>query len=386
MSGSGEGKDVCLVGHPYAPIGMGEHVRCTYRALRSVALRPTLTDIYKLVPPDTDELTEFSGACTDRPSDINIFHINGDEVEQALAHLSHRQPWNGCNIIYPAWELARYPEEWAVQLDRFDEIWAPSRFIQEALESVCTRPVVHMPLACEVLLSSLLSRRYFGIPESDYVFLFFFDVRSYPKRKNPKGVISAFRHVLTQRPFAKTRLVLKVNGAELDPQSMEQLRHDLSDMINHVTLLHRVLSDNEVKNLVRCCDCFVSLHRSEGYGRGIAEAMYLGKPVIATAYSGNMDFMTSDTSLEVGYQLVPVGDGEYPHWQDQVWASADVDQAAKHMRTLIDDPSFGMELGRRASVHFRTVFGYRASGLRYRQRLEQIARGEDACLINATSS
>jgi glycosyltransferase involved in cell wall biosynthesis len=233
-----------------------------------------------------------------------------------------------------------------------------------------------MPLACEILLSSFLSRRYFGIPESDYVFLFFFDARSYPTRKNPQGVINAFRHLLSLRPYAKTRLILKVNGSELDPQSMEQLRNDLSDMISHVTLLHRVLSDNEVKNLVRCCDCFISLHRSEGYGRGIAEAMYLGKPVIATAYSGNMDFMTSDTSLEVGYQLVPVGSGEYPHWQDQVWANPDVDQATKYMVTLIDNPSFGWEIGRRASVHIRKNFGYRTTGLRYRQRLEHIARGQ----------
>lgn len=378
MSRSGEGNDVCLVGHPYAPIGMGEHVRCTYRALQSVGIRATLTDIYKLVQPDADELTEFSGACADHPSDINVFHINGDEVEQALAHLSHHQPWNGYNIIYPAWELARYPEEWATQLDRFDEIWAPSRFIQEALVSVCTQPVVHMPLACEVMLSSFLSRRYFGIPESEYVFLFFFDVRSYSQRKNPQAVVEAFRRLLSLRPYARTRLVLKVNGAELAPQSMEQLREDLDDVINHITFLHRMMTDNEVKNLVRCCDCFVSLHRSEGYGRGIAEAMYLGKPVIATAYSGNMDFMTSDTSLEVGYHLVPVGEGEYPHWQDQVWANADVDQATKHMITLIDDPSFGLELGRRASVHIRNGFGYRTSGLRYRQRLDHIARGEVA--------
>lgn len=367
--------EICLVGHPFAPTGRGEDVRCTYRSLKSAATKPALRDIYGLITPDADELIEFSNARKDTSCAINIFHINGDEVEQSLNHLSYLQKWSGYNIIYPAWELERYPQEWATQLDRFDEIWAPSRFIQNALEAVCTKPIAHMPLACEVILSSFLSRRYFGIPESEYIFLFFFDVRSYSERKNPQAVIEAFRRLLSQRPFAKTRLVLKLNGLDSAPHILTQLRDELGDMIQHVTFLHSVMSDNEIKNLVRSCDCFVSLHRSEGFGRGIAEAMYLGKPVIATAYSGNMDFMSGNTSLEVGYQLAPVGEGEYPHWQHQVWANADVAQAAKYMVMLIDDPSSGFELGRRASAHIRTKFGYRASGLRYRQRLEHITQG-----------
>lgn len=361
-----------LVGHPYAPTGRGEDVRCTYRALRSVAMKPTLKDIYGLIVPDADELTEFSNACQDTPSDINIFHINGDEVNQSLAHLSFHRKWSGYNIVYPAWELEKYPKEWAAQLDRFAEIWAPSRFIQEALESVCSQPVVHMPLACEVFLSSFLSRRYFGIPESEYVFLFFFDVRSYSKRKNPQAVVEAFRRLLSLRPFAKTRLVLKINGAESAPQVVSQLREELSDVIHHVTFLHHVMSDNEVKNLVRCCDCFVSLHRSEGFGRGIAEAMVLGKAVIATAYSGNMDFMNTDVAFNVGYKLVPLVEGDYPHHQDQVWAEPDWEEASSRMLDLVDNPEKGMAIGKRASMHMRSKFGYRPTGLNYLTRLEAI--------------
>ena len=223
-------KSISLVGHPYAPIGMGEHVRCTYRALRSVAMKPSLTDIYKLISPDMDEIQEFAGVCTDQPSAINIFHINGDEIVQALAHLGAKNYWGGYKIVYPAWELARYPKEWAAQLNRFDEIWAPSKFIQKSLAAACEKPVIHMPLACEVVLSSLLSRRYFGISETDYAFLFFFDVRSYLSRKNPYAVIEAFRSLLSVKPYAKARLVLKVNGAEMAPEVMQQLVQDLKDI------------------------------------------------------------------------------------------------------------------------------------------------------------
>jgi glycosyltransferase involved in cell wall biosynthesis len=365
-------QNLCLVGHPYAPIGMGEHVRCSYRALRSVAVKPGITDIYKLQAPDADELAEFAMASSDVAAAINIFHINADEVNQAMAHLSYNKPWGGYKIIYPAWELARYPKEWALQLDRFDEIWAPSQFIKDSLESECKQPVFHMPLACEVVLSSFLSRRYFGIPESDYTFLFFFDVRSYSQRKNPEAVIRAFRRLLVLRPFSRTRLVLKINGSEMAPDVMNQLRESLSGIASHVTIITRVMSDNEAKNLVRCCDCFLSLHRSEGYGRGMAEAMFLGKPVIATAYSGNMDFMSADTAFLVPFDLISVEDNAYPHWQGQMWADPNDDVASEYMVKLADDPNIGRELGRRASRHIRLNSSYRNTGLRYLHRLKAV--------------
>lgn len=372
MTLNNNNRSISLVGHPYAPIGMGEHVRCTYRALRSVAMRPSLNDIYKLVPPNTDELQEFAGVCTDQPSDINIFHINGNEVEQSLAHLGASNNWCGYNIIYPAWELARYPKEWAVQLNRFDEIWAPSKFIQESLSAACDKPVIHMPLACEVVLSSLLSRRYFEIPESDYVFLFFFDVRSYANRKNPNGVIEAFSRLLLAKPYAKARLILKVNGAEIAPEVMQHMINNLKGIAKHVTIIHQLMSDNEVKNLLRCCDCFVSLHRSEGYGRGIAEAMALGKPVIATGFSGNMDFMNPNVSFPVNYSLISLTAGEYPHSDNQIWADPDIESATNYMVKLLENRHLGQDIGKKAYLHMKRNFSYGAIGLRYGERLEKI--------------
>ena len=368
-----EKKSIRLVGHPYAPIGMGEHVRCTYRALRSVAMQPTMTDIYKLQTPNHDDRLEFAEALSDKAADINVFHINGDEVEQSLAHLGAGNRLGGYNIIYPAWELSRYPKEWAILLDRFDEIWAQSSFTKEALEDACSKPVILLPEPCEVVLSSFLSRRYFGIPEADYTFLFFFDIRSYVTRKNPYAVIHAFRSLLKQRPFAKSRLVLKVNGAEVRPDVFGQLQEELADISHHTTIIHRLMTDNEVKNLVRCCDGFVSLHRTEGFGRGVAEAMALGKPVIATGYSGNMTFMNPEVSCLVKYDLIPLKDGEYPHWERQVWADADVNEAASYMITLIDDPNLGYELGKKAALHMKSHFSYGAIGLSYRGRLEEVA-------------
>jgi len=378
--------NICLVGHPFAPIGMGEHVRSTYRAFKSVAVDPGLRDIYQLNSPNEDEFMEFSGSAVAEPCDVNIFHINGDEVEQALAHLSYNRPWSGHNIIYPAWELSRYPSEWGMQLDRFDEIWAPSFFIQDALKAICQKPVLHMPLACEVVLTKFLSRRYFGISETDFVFLFFFDVRSYVSRKNPKALIDAFRVLLNRNKFAKTTLVLKINGIDQAQEEISQLNAYLNDLRDHILIIQKVMTDNEIKNLVRCCDCFISLHRSEGYGRGMAEAMFLGKPVIATGYSGNMDFMSSEVAFIVDYKLISLIEGEYPHYDGQVWAEPDVNEAANYMQSLLANPKFGREIGKRAQLHIRMNFSYRGIGMRYRDRVDEIINNRGSSHIRVGQS
>lgn len=379
-------RTITLAGHPYAPIGRGEDVRCTFRALRSVAAQPALFDIYGLVSPDAEAAREFGPYLIDKLGLLNIFHINGDEVERALNHLKRHRAGDSYDIVYPNWELASYPGEWARQLDRFDEIWAPSKFVQECLAASCTKPVILMPLATEVILTHFLGRRYFGITESDYVFLFFFDLRSYISRKNPGAVIEAFRRLIANRPSAHARLVIKVGGGDHNPAALEALRVELSDLHDRVQLMTRPMTDNEVKNLVRSCDCFISLHRSEGYGRGLAEAMFLGKPVIATAYSGNMDFVSSDIALLVPYDLVPVADGAYPHWQDQVWANPDVEHASKYMIKLIDDPAHGHEIGARASHHIRVHFGYRSCGIRYLRRIEDIRDHRSVDTLKATAA
>lgn len=372
--------DVVLVGHPFAPIGMGEHIRCSFRAFRSAGMRPNIVDIYGLDSPEADTLEEIGPFMARGFGKVNIFHINGDEVEQALAHLGEQRLRRAYNIIYPAWELSKYPREWARQLERFDEIWAPSMFVRDSIASATSAPVFHMPLACEVALSSFLGRRYYGIPESAYVFLFFFDFRSYVTRKNPWAVVDAFRGLLQTLPLADVCLVLKTNGAAHDLQQLSAVRDAIHDVRDRTVLIDKTLTDNEVKNLVRCSDCFVSLHRSEGFGRGIAEAMYLGKPVIVTAYSGNMDFNSVDNALLVDFRTITVPPGAYPFWQEQVWADPAVASATAHMVNLVQDNSIGYRIGRRGSATMRSQFSYRAVGLRYRHRLDaildQIQRGD----------
>jgi len=364
--------DVCLVGHPFAPIGMGEQLRVSFRALRSIGVRPAVLDVYGSPGPvDPEARAELEPFLTDGFRSVNLLHINGDEVEPILAHLAGRpSPARVFRAVSPVWELPNYPAGWARQLEQFDEVWASSRFVEQALRRAVDRPVVHVPQACEVLVSSFRNRRFFGIPESAYAFLYSFDLRSWVTRKNPQAVVEAFRQVVHRRPHVLAVLVLKINGAELGDERYRAFVHSLEDLRDRLVVLPRTLSDDEMKSLLRCCDCYVSLHRSEGFGRGPAESMALGKPVIATRWSGNLDFMSDDNSLLVDCALVPVPPGAYPHWEGQHWAEPDVGQAAVYMLRLIDEPEWGVALGRRARLDMRR-FSLRAIGVRTFERLEE---------------
>ncbi len=367
---------VRCVGHPFAPIGMGEHVRSVLRCLTEVGLDPALVDIYgPQGTPDPGLVADFGAAVTQDLGDgINIFCINGDEIAQAFQVLRARNLLapGSRNVIYPAWELERYPRDWAEQLMRFDEVWAPSAFIRDAIAETVTIPVIHMPLACEVTRVALRGRRYFGIRETAHAFLFAFDFLSYLERKNPFAVIEAFAAVIAARPWADASLVIKTNNSAQRPEMHARFLKAIAPLADRITVIDRTLSDAEMKALMGLCDAFVSLHRSEGFGRGLSEAMALGKPVIATAYSGNMDFCTEETALLVPYELIPVRPGDYPHHEGQHWADPDVGTAAAAMLRLLDDPAFGRALGQRARSALARGFGYLPVGLRYAERIAML--------------
>jgi glycosyltransferase involved in cell wall biosynthesis len=367
---------VTLVGHCFASIGMSEHIREVHRSLRKVGVESSVYDVYGQHEPTPDQAKEFRGAVTKRLAPgVRIFHINGDEVDLAYRTIEAREQGSfseGYNIIYPAWELPIYPAVWARELERFDEVWAPSEFIRQSISAAVNIPVVHMPLASEPRVARDLTRRYLGIPEDRYVLLFFWDALSYTARKNPDAVIEVFKRVVAERPLAPVHLVLKVNNFSKDPKAWLELKLAIQGFADRVSLIDRTMGDDEVKNLIRCCDCFISLHRSEGFGRGSAEAMYFGVPVIATGWSGNMDFMTAETSLPVGYTLVPVQEGQYPHPAGQHWAEPDLEQAKSHMLALLDNPERGRAIGQAAGIHMRRYFSHRARGVSYMTRLAEV--------------
>ena len=364
---------VAVVGHPFGPLGISRVARCSFASFRAAGADVKLVDVWK-PDPGSRARPARAGRRQRDLADCNLFHLNGDEIDGALEHLGGL-PNGSRNVICPMWELPRYPSEWARQLEQFDEVWAGSRFIADAIRPAVAMPVVHLPLATQLFPRPLRSRRYFGIPEGSYAFLFSFDMRSYVGRKNPWAVLSAFARFLVHRPLAQACLVLKVHGTTHSPKLADELRRRIAELDARAVLIDRQMDENDAHALTYACDAYVSLHRAEGYGLALAEAMCLGKPVVATSYSGNMDFMAPDVARLIPYQLVPVPEGGYPHWRDQVWADPDIDAAAAAMLELYDDPDAGRRMGRRASEHMQAHFSFRATGLRYVAQMSRPATG-----------
>lgn len=366
---------VVLVGHPFAPIGMGELLRATFRALRAVGKPVRVLDVYGSNDPDVGWNEELRPFLTDRVGHgQSIFCINGNEIAPVLEHLGDRAE-GGHRIAYPAWELPKYPAEWARQVERFDEVWSLSSYTLSAVSAAVERPCSQMTLPTEIRSLRPLGRRIFGIPENSFVFLFFFDFTSFIDRKNPYAALEAFRRTVAARPKSDIRFAIKLNSSHARPEDRDRFLEYLKSFGDKIILIDRTLPESEVKSLHLLADAFVSLHRAEGYGFGIAEAMFLGKPVVATGYSGNMDFMTPQTCFPIGYRLIPVPEGAYPFAVDQLWAEPDVQEASEIMLRLVDDPKLGRCIGARARRHISTSFSYRAVGLRMLAKLEDSQSG-----------
>ncbi|HLZ74971.1 glycosyltransferase family 4 protein [Phenylobacterium sp.] len=373
--------EVTIVGYPFQPTGMAEHARSTFRAFQSAGITPRLLDVADAnrgYDPDLER--DFAPhLVTTLGEGVNLFGVNGDEAERVIAKVGEAAFARGYNIAYPAWELAHYPKAWAKVLDRFDEIWAPSAFVQAALQEAVTRPVHRMPLPVDLKLSSFLGRRHFGIPEEAFVAVFFFDFASFADRKNPGAVLEAFERLAARRPDARIHCVIKSRGghdmAPLDGNwAQDALEARLAALGPRAQAIYGDLSDNEIKNLVRAADVFVSLHRSEGFGRGMAEAMAMGRPAIATGYSGNLDFMPEGTGLLVDYELVPVAPGAYPHGEGQMWAAASPEHASRLLEQLLDEPAQARAMGARAKAFIAEHYSTAALGRRYLERLAAIGR------------
>lgn len=366
--------DLHIVGHPFAPIGMGTHMRVTVRALDAARIPAGVVDVYGHDRRrDAGLETEFAGRLVEGLSPrLNLFCINADEVEPVLARLDAEAFRSAYNIIYPAWELSRYPEPWARLLERFDEVWAPSAFVRDSIAGAVKVPVQHLPLSVEPRLSAFLGRRRFGIPEQAFAIFFSFDFSSWAQRKNPGAVLEVFERLAARRPDAPLHCIIKCKGGDPEDPVRQALAGRVAALGGRAQLVTETLSDDEMGNLMRCVDAFVSLQRSEGFGFGMAEAMALGRVAVATGYAGNMDFMTPETSRPVDFKLIPLGPEDYPHPQGQVWADPDLDHAVAVLEALIDDPAEARRLGAAARRRMRLHFSHRASGLRYAARLAEI--------------
>ncbi len=263
------------------------------------------------------------------------------------------------------WEMEDLLPEWVPQLSWADEVWAPTKFLAETFHKYVNVPVIPMRPGVELEEFKTLPRSHFELPADKFLFLFCFDMHSAMGRKNPLGLIEAFRKAF--RRDEPVELAIKVSRGESSPTELAELQSSCEAA--GVRLLNRVMPYPELLALMNNADAYASLHRSEGLGLGLIEAMLLGKPTLATGYSGNLDFMTEANSYLVRAGRVACGVDAFPYRAGFVWGDPDLDHAAEQLRRVFDHQAEAKAKGERAKAEVGELLSMTAYAERVRAAL-----------------
>jgi glycosyltransferase involved in cell wall biosynthesis len=337
------GVNIC--GYMNSEKGVGEAVRSNIRDFEILNIPYELNNICDYTSINNDKTyTEYSDR---NPYLINLVQVNADAVPNFMEKYDKTYLQGHYNIGYWNWELSTFPPDWLSSFEYFDEIWVPTCFTQDSVSHKSPVPVIKIPLSMnEDFKLADLNRTHFNLDQDSFVFLFIFDFHSYAKRKNPLAIIQAFQKAFVKKD--NVNLVLKCSHPEKDTTYFKQLQDAAKN--TNIIIINRILDREEINSLMCLSDCYVSLHRSEGFGLTISEAMRMSKPVIATGYSGNMDFMNINNSFPVKYKLVEVGEKDYPPFKSgYMWADPDINHAAELMRFVYDNQDYAVKIGKQAA-------------------------------------
>jgi len=309
------------------------------------------------------------GAVAQEPRyDVNVICVNADQLPVFAAERGAEFFRDRYNIGLWFWETADLPPSMQGAFDYVDEVWTASDHVRAAVAKVSPRPVFEIPLPAVFKPPPALSRSELSLPEG-FLFLFTFDFLSVFARKNPLGVVEAFRRAFPRRTGASL-LVKSING-EHKPEELARLQRAAAGR-SDILVRDGYLDPDRSRALTGACDCYVSLHRAEGFGLTMAEAMAFAKPVIATGYSGNLAFMTEENSYLVPWTPVPVGPGHDPYLASTIWAEPDQEQAAALIRRVFEHPAEAREKGARARLDITKLRSPERAGAFITDRLSAI--------------
>jgi len=345
----------------------GEMARAVVSALDAAGVS-TLPVQSQASAYDRPDAAYSTAALEDSPFPVNLICLEGDPLLE-FGRSAGRQAFAGrYSIGLSLWSGAQFPQNNVSQFSFLEEVWAPSSHVAEALVRVATAPVRAVRVPVQVPPFTLRPRAELGLCEDQFLFLCSFDYLQGAERMNPLGVIEAFR--LARRTGDHAELVLRCVNSNRAPSAHATLRDAAED--HDITVLDRYLSSDEERSLLAHCDSFISLHHAESFGVRMAQAMWHGKPVIATGYSGNLDFMTGSNSLLVDYELVPTGSEADAYRAESEWAEPSIEHAAGRIRQVLDDRESARVLGARAARDIRRTHSPEAAGVTMGRRLESV--------------
>lgn len=363
-----------VAGHISGEFGLGQASRGTLRAIEAADISFSIRDLQVEWQSNSDNT--YTHISEENIYPVNCIYTNPNWVKATMEgyfkNINFYEYLQGkYNIGVWLWELPKFPEDWKFAFDLFDEVWAPSSYTAEAISTVSPVPVVTIPISIDLPQPSM-GLKELGLPENKFIFLFIFDFGSSFERKNPIATIKAF-----QKAFGKDNkdvlLVLKFSNSKIFPQKRDRL-YALTEDWNSIRLIDRHLTKDELHALVNSCNCYVSLHHAEGYGLTMTEAMFYGKPVIATGYSSNMDFMNVGNSFPVQYDVIETVEDYGPFPKGSIWAEPDVNHAAELMQFVFNNREESQGRGNQAANDIHSLFSPQAVGKRIKTRLEYIRR------------
>lgn len=367
--GSGQtSTTINILGHFSREIGIGEAARSLASSCEQTGLAVTRIDVDRVLEESASNLSE-SLKGHDQPGPIDLFYFNADTTLAVGRHLRAIGRPSGYRIGCWAWEQSVLPQRFHESFAEIDEVWVPSRFVHEAIAPVAPVPVITIPPAVQFRPTPGIRRSDFGLPQDKCLVLVMYDFHSFQERKNPRAALAAFRAAKAAEPALA--LVIKTINAQHHPGERQKLEESLQDLTD-VTFLDAALTRQQAWDLESCCDILLSLHRAEGFGLILAEMMFLGKPVVATGWSANMDFMNDSNSVPVAFRLEPLARPVGPYEAGIRWAEPDVDHAASALRQLARDSALAARLGQRAQETVRQLLAPDVVGRSVRQRLNII--------------
>ncbi len=359
---------VNVYGYAYSESGTGQILRAVAAALAAEGIPYAVVPFTRTASRQQREFRDLGAAV---PSfDINLLCINADPLPLFLEEMRGHLPEHARNIGLWAWEVEELPAVMARSESELDEVWGISSFTAAALSRSLTKPVRAFPLPVVVPEVRSRARAELGMPEG-FLFLFCFDYDSVFRRKNPLAVVAAFRQAFADRP--EVELYIKTTNAERHVAEDEELRAAAAGGSN-IVIRDGYVSSDDYFSMLDACDCYVSLHRSEGFGLTVAEAMALGKPVISTAYSSTLELANESNSFLVPARLIEVGDDAPPYPPRSRWAEPDVAIAAQQMARVYADPGAAAAVGARARADIEALHSPRARGPLLRRLLDEHRR------------
>ncbi|PRD54426.1 glycosyltransferase [Sphingobacterium gobiense] len=367
-------RGINILGYINKQFGLGEGVRSNIRSISSTGIPYVLNDFKEKISPDIkDENTDGLVITEENPYDINLIQINVDNFERLLNSNGASYFAGKYNIGFWAWELELFPSSYQKYIDLLDEIWVPSNFCLNAISQISNKPVLRFMHSIDIPENDI-TRNDLGLPADKLIYLTIFDYHSSLHRKNPYAVIKAFEDAFGD-DHSKL-LVLKASIGVEYPNAKNELYSYIENKKN-IMLIEDILPREKLYGLINNCDVFVSMHRSEGFGLTMAEAMYLGKPVIATAYSGNTEFMSAFNSVLIPYTLIPTGDNYMYSDLNNYWADVDINEVSLALKRLGESPSERKKLGDSAKKHIKDLLSPKTVGKGMKSRIDYIY---DICL------